>query len=141
MRSPNQDLSPENRAIPEAESEERKVFDLEERTALLGEAVVKFAHRFPRTPVFGPLVNQLVRSSTSIGANYMEACGAESGKDFDHKIAICRKESNETLHWLRMIVAANPEVKVECRRLWSEAHELALIFSAILRKRRARLRP
>ena len=60
--------------------------------------------------------------------------GAESKKDFKHKIAICKKEAKETMHWLRMIAKANPNKSEECRRLWKEAHELTLIFSAILKK-------
>jgi hypothetical protein len=58
--------------------------------------------------------------------------GAESKKDFRHKIGICKKESKETKHWLRMIEKANPSKNVECRRLAQEAHELTLIFSSIL---------
>jgi len=84
-----------------------------------------------RNEVNSPLTNQLVRSSTSIGANYMEADGAESRRDFQHKIAICKKESKETMHWLRMMATANPQEKTACQKLWREAHELALIFSAI----------
>jgi four helix bundle protein len=62
----------------------------------------------------------------------MEADGAESKKDFRHKIAICKKEAKETKHWLRMIRKANPHKAVECQKLWQEAHELTLIFSSIL---------
>jgi len=78
-----------------------------------------------------PLV-YLVEAGTSVGANYMEADGAESKKDFRHKIAICKKEAKETKHWLRMIRKANPQKAVECYKLWQEAHELTLIFSSIL---------
>jgi len=62
----------------------------------------------------------------------MEADGAESKKDFQHKIAICKKESKETKHWLRMIAKANPGRRDECQHLWKEAQELTLIFSSIL---------
>lgn len=62
----------------------------------------------------------------------MEADGAESKKDFRHKMAICKKEAKETKHWLRMIVKANPDRKEDCKVLWREAQELTLIFSAIL---------
>jgi four helix bundle protein len=62
----------------------------------------------------------------------MEADGAESKKDFRHKIGICKKESKETKHWLRMIDKANPTKNVECRKLAQEAQELTLIFSSIL---------
>jgi len=107
-------------------------YDLEERTALFGEAVIEFARSLPKDVINLELVKQIVRSGTSIGANYMEADGAESKKDFRHKIAICKKEGKETKHWLRMIVKANPERKEQCRVLWQEAQELTLIFSSIL---------
>ncbi len=64
----------------------------------------------------------------------MEADAAESGRDFKHKIAICKKESKESMHWLRMIAKANPDKADECRILWKEAHELCLIFSSIIKK-------
>jgi four helix bundle protein len=108
-------------------------FDLEDRTARFGESTVRFAGQLRKTTVSLPLISQLVRSATSVGANYMEADGAESKKDFRHKIAICRKEAKETMHWLRMVVAAEPDARAECRLFWQEAHELALIFSAIIK--------
>ena len=110
----------------------KKSYDLEERTGQFGESIIDFAKTLPRDRINDELVRQIVRSGTSIGANYMEADAAESKKDFRHKIAICRKESKETKHWLRMIVKANPEKRDECKKLWSEAQELTLIFSAIL---------
>ena len=110
----------------------KKKYDLEERTALFGEAIINFAKSLSRSIVNDPLIRQVVRSGTSIGANYMEADGAESKKDFRHKIAICKKESKETKHWLRMIVKANPDSKDECKILWKEAQEFTLIFSSIL---------
>ena len=66
----------------------------------------------------------------------MEADGAESKKDFRHKIALCKKEAKETKHWLRMLAKANPDKKDECRTIWNEAQELTLIFSAILLPRK-----
>lgn len=116
-------------------SNDKKKYDLEERTAKFGEVIITFAMSLPNNAVSHQLINQIVRSGTSIGANYMEANSAESKKDFRHKIGICRKESKETLHWLRMIAMANTNKANECRKLWKEAHELVLIFSAILRKR------
>ena len=113
-----------------------KVFDLEERTALFGEDIIRFARELKRDPVNTPLISQIVRSGTSVGANYMEAGAAQSGKDFDHKIGICKKEARETMHWLRMLVAADDSARPDCRALWREAHELTMIFSAILKKRR-----
>ena len=110
------------------------IFDLEERTALFGESVIGFAKRVPHNSVTHPLISQIVRSSTSVGANYCEADDAGSKKDFKYKIGICRKEARETKHWLRMIATAAPELKSEARTLWQEAKELHLIFAAIWRK-------
>lgn len=115
---------------------DKKKYDLEERTAKFGEDVIKFACALPSTSVNRPLISQIVRSGTSIGANYMEADGAESKKDFQHKIGICKKESKETMHWFRMIAMANSTKKDDCRKLWKEAHELSLIFSSIIKKKK-----
>jgi len=96
----------------------RLEFDLEERTAVFGEAVIHFAKKIPKNSVTLPLISQVVRSGTSVPANYCEADDAVSKKDFKNKIGICRKEARETKLWLRMIVAAEPELKVEARKLW-----------------------
>ncbi len=114
----------------------QKPYDLEERTAAFGEGVIEFIRSLPDTQINRPLVSQVVRSGTSIGANYMEADAATSKKDFQHTIGLAKKESKETMHWLRMIAKANPDKRVECRALWREAHELALIFSSILRAKK-----
>jgi len=106
-------------------------YDLEERTANFGEHVIDFVRTIRKNEINHPLISQIVRSATSIGANYMEANGASSRKDFKNKIYICRKESNETKHWLRMIAKANEDKKDDCRKLWAEAHELTLIFAKI----------
>ena len=116
---------------------DKKKYDLEERTALFGEIVIEFAKTLPRDPINNPLISQIVRSGTSIGANYAEADGAESKKDFRHKISICKKESKETKHWFRMIAKANPHKKNMCQKLWAEAQELTLIFSSILRSKKS----
>lgn len=110
-----------------------KNYDLEERTAQFGEAVIEFIKKIPQSPVTLPLISQLVRAGTSIGANYCEADDAESKKDFKHKIGICKKEARETKHWLRMITVACPTLKTEAKKLSQEAKELNLIFNAIIR--------
>jgi four helix bundle protein len=115
----------------EIQSSNGKIYDLEERTAKFGELVIEFMKTLERNEINRPLIGQLVDAGTSVGANYMEADGAESKKDFRHKIAICKKESKEAKHWLRMIRKANPSKGVECNKLWQEAHELTLIFSSI----------
>jgi four helix bundle protein len=110
-----------------------RAFDLEERTATFGKAVIRFAKTLPTTAVTRSIVSQLVRSATSVGANYCEADDAESRLDFKHKIGICKKEAREVGHWLRMAVEAVPEAKDAARPLWLEARELNLIFNAIVR--------
>lgn len=118
----------------ETRNSKSKTFDLEERTAKFGEQVISFCKAMPLNEITRPLVNQLIRSATSIGANYMEANGADSKNDFRAKISICKKESKETMHWLRMTWYAEADKIVEAKRLWQEAKELSLIFGAINRK-------
>jgi four helix bundle protein len=109
-------------------------YDLEERSALFGEAVIGFAKKVPINVVTYPLIDQVVRAGTSIGANYVEADEAVSKKEFRFKIGTCKKEAKESKHWLRMIAAAEESMKPEARVLWQEAKELHLIFCAIYRK-------
>src|SRR3989338_3340862 len=106
-------------------------YDLEERTARFGESVIVFCKTSPQDPISKPIISQLVRSGTSIGANYMEANGASSKRDFGNKIFICKKEAQETKHWLRMMAKCLPERKEEIRKLWQEAQELTMIFQKI----------
>jgi len=70
-------------------------YDLIERTSLFGEQIILFVKKISDTTTSKPIKNQLVQSGTSIGANYMEADGAESGRDFNHKLSICKKEAKE----------------------------------------------
>ena len=109
--------------------------DLMERTALFGETVVRFAKKIPHTPENIRLISQLVGAGTSVGANYCEADDSVSGKDFKKSIGTCRKESKETMFFLRMIAASEESLKDEARRIWREAKELNLIFGSIWRKK------
>jgi four helix bundle protein len=107
-------------------------YDLEERTAQFGEDIIALCRQMKPNNIVNPLINQIVRSGTSIGANYMEANGSSSKKDFANKIFICKKECQETKHWLRMLAACKIEsTEDEIRRLWKEAQELTLIFQKI----------
>jgi four helix bundle protein len=111
-------------------------YDLEERTAKFAENVIDLVKSVKLSPVNNRIVDQLVGSSGSIGANYCEANEAESKKDFSHKIGISKKEIKETKHWLRLLARAESDKAPEIRKLWAEAHELMLIFSKILIKSR-----
>ena len=113
-----------------------RVYDLEERTAQFGEAVIEFLKLIPVTPITKSLIEQLVRSSTSVGANYCEADDSGTKREFRHRISICKRESRESKHWLRMIAKGVPERRDSARTLWQEAQELNLIFSAIYRAKK-----
>lgn len=115
-------------------------YDLEERTAKFGEDIIEFAKKIPKTPITLPLITQLIKAGTSVGANYCEADCAETKKDFEHKLGICKKESKESRHWFRMIAKAVPELKDDARKYWREANELNLIFSSIVNKSRKKIK-
>jgi four helix bundle protein len=115
----------------EVQNQKDKKYDLVERTAVFGESMIDFLKTVEKHEITRPLINQCIRSATSIGANYMEADCAESKKDFRHKIGICKKESKETMHWMRMIARATGK-EAECRVLWKEAQEFTFIFAAII---------
>lgn len=109
-------------------------FDLEDRTSIFGESVINFVKLIPKSPINLPLISQLVRAGTSVGANYCEANESISKKEFQHRISICLKEAKETKYWIRMVVTAEPQLRDDAGKLWLEAKELHLIFAAIRRK-------
>jgi four helix bundle protein len=122
-----------NAPIIREEPSDKRVYDLEERTARFGEAVVDFARTIPQDAVTNRIINQLVGAGTSVGANYVEADDAVSKKEFLKSIGTCKKEVRKAKHFLRMAVRAVPELKPEACKLWLEARELHLIFSKIWR--------
>lgn len=106
-------------------------YNLEERTAIFSERIIDLCRKAPKDIITIPIINQLIRAGTSIGANYCEANGASSKKDFKNKIFICKKESKETKYWLRILARSVKELVNECRELWSEAQEFTMMFSKI----------
>ncbi len=106
-------------------------YDLEERTAKLAENIIRLCKKIKITIINRDIISQLIKSATSIAANYCEADDAESKKDFRHKIGICKKESRETKHWLRMLAVSNYELKDNIKTLWLESKEINLIFNSI----------
>ena len=91
------------------------VYDLEERTARFGEAVIDFTKKIPRDPVTERIITQLIGAGTSVGANYTEADDSVSKREFLKCIATCKKEARETKFFLRMSVRAVPKLKPEAR--------------------------
>jgi four helix bundle protein len=107
-------------------------YDLEERTAKFSLSLINFCKVVKTTLTNENIIKQVLRSGTSVGANYREANGATSKTDFKSKIHICKKEANETLYWLRLLANEIEEKqKIVVRELWTESKELLLIFSKI----------
>ena len=107
-------------------------YDLEERCSVFWEHIIDLITKVPRNIVTRPIISQLIRSSTSIWANYMEANQASSPRDFKHKANISKKEANESKHWIRMLARACPWIKEKCLKCWNEANELTKIFYKIV---------
>jgi four helix bundle protein len=111
-----------------------KRYDLESRTLQFAKDVRVFINQLPKTIVTIEDGKQVVRSSGSIGANYIEANEALSKKDFKMRIMICRKESKETCYWLELLVIDSGNLESQRVKLLQEATELRKIFGAILEK-------
>jgi four helix bundle protein len=113
------------------------MYDLEDRTLKLAVAVRNYANLLPKTIANIEDTKQLIRSSGSIGANYIEANGALGRKDFLMRIRISRKEAKETIYWLNIILKTNnlnSDIKSKGESLIKETGEIRNILSAILKK-------
>lgn len=112
-----------------------KVFDLEKRTFKFAKEIALFCRKLPKTGSNIEYLKQVIRSSGSVGANYIEANEALSKKDFVMRIKISRKEAKESGYWIRLIVETNDEkFKEEGIGLHNESTELKKIFSSIIEK-------
>jgi four helix bundle protein len=112
-----------------------KPYDLEDRTFEYAKAVRTFIKVLPKT--LGNIEDgkQLIRSSGSIGANYIEANEALSKKDFLYRVKLCRKESKESRFWIKLLDTENNETLLKMKhKLASEATELMKIFGSIVTK-------
>ena len=110
-------------------------YDLEERTFQLAKSISLFIKSLPKTIANVEYSRQVIRSSSSVGANYIEANESLGKKDFVKHLRISRKEAKESIYWLRLILETNDEnIAVECKKLIQEATEIKKIFSAIIEK-------
>jgi four helix bundle protein len=109
-------------------------YDLEERTLAFAKRAIRFCRALPKTVVDGEMARQLVRSCTSVGANYREANESLGKKDFLMRIRICRKEAKESGYWLRLVEPASPDLRTEQQWLLQESTELMRIFGSIITK-------
>ena len=111
-----------------------KKYDLEDRTLEFGKRIIHLAKVLPKNSINFNLLDQVVRSGTSMGANYREANETETKKDFLFRMRICRKEGKETIYWLNLIIEANPDFADRIKLLLEETIELVKIFASILEK-------
>ena len=109
-------------------------YDLEKRTFHFAEDVRKLIKLLPRILSNIEDGKQLIRSSGSVGANYIEANEALSKKDFTYRIKICRKEAKESRYWLKLLSIDDVKLNQKRSRLFQEATELMKIFGAIVKK-------
>lgn len=105
--------------------------ELEERTKRFSFDVIRFLESLPKNYLGEVMGRQLLRSATSIGANYREANRGESRADFIHKISLAEKEAGESLYWLELMREAGLGASAKCQKLLREADELVAIFTLI----------
>ena len=106
--------------------------DLEQRLLNFAIKIIQFVNSLPKNFNVQSIYTQLIKATTSMGANYGESQEAETKKDFRHKVAISRKEARETRFWLRLLLKLYPKKKKEILELGHEAKEYNLIFNAII---------
>ena len=110
-----------------------KIYDLEERTYQFAKSIAQYVKKLPKRSTNFEYVKQLVRSSGSVGANYIEANEALGDKDFLMRVRISRKEAKESAYWLRLIVETNDKkFSEEGKKYYQEAIELKKILSSII---------
>jgi len=116
------------------EAKIKKRYDLEERTFRFARSVIDFIGVLPKTIINTEIIKQVIRSSGSVGANYIEANEALSKKDFTFRIKICRKEAKETLYWLKLLDVKGNSISQKQQALIGEVTELMKIFGSIIEK-------
>ena len=106
--------------------------NLEDRTTRFGEETIDLLQKLPTSLKWRSLVDHLLRSSTTVGAHYLEAEAASSKLELKSKLILCLTRSKETRHWLRMIAKAEPAAREQAGKLWRESQELIFIFSSLI---------
>ena len=124
--------------IVREEPRAKPVYDLEERTARFGEAVIDFAKKIPRDPVTERIITQLIGAGTSVGANYTEADDSVSKREFLKCIATCKKEARETKFFLRMSVRRSSKTKTRSARAVDGSQRVAPDLRENLANRKTR---
>ncbi len=110
------------------------IFDLEDRTLIFAKRVIRLCKEIPPSIVNSKLIDQLIRSYGSVGANYREANDSTGKKDFLFRLRISRKESKETVFWLELIIEANDSFRSKTEILIDECTQIRNILSTIISK-------
>jgi len=110
------------------------IFDLEDRTLIFTKRVIRLCKELPPSIVNSKLIDQLIRLSGSVGANYREANDSTGKKDFLFRLRISRKESKETVFWLELIIEANDSFRSKTEILIDECTQIRNILSTIINK-------
>lgn len=113
--------------------------DIGERVFSFAARVLKMTQSLPKTYVNVAIINQIIRSVTSIGANIEEARGAHTKTDFTYSMNIAKKEARETLYWLRLIAEMNPILSSKLGLLLKENEEIIKILTTIVKKAKPRI--
>lgn len=113
--------------------------DLKDRTKAFALDIIKLCSKFPNKPEFWIISRQLMRSGTSVGANYRSACRGKSRPDFIAKLSIVEEEADESLFWLELINEIWPDEKEEIRRLMHEANTITGIMVRSKKTARSRM--
>ena len=110
--------------------------ELKERTKQFALGIIRFTESLPRTRTADVLGGQLLRSGTSVGANYRSACRAKSVADFIAKMGIVEEEADESIYWLELLIGAKVVDATETELLIKEAKELLAITIASIKTAR-----
>ena len=113
--------------------------DLKRRTKIFAVEIIKLVESLPKTRISNVITNQILRSGTSVGANYRAVVRAKPDKDFIHKLKICEEESNETIYWLELIEESGLLKNEVTRGFIKEADELTAIFVACINTKRTNI--
>jgi four helix bundle protein len=118
------------------ESNQKPVYDLEERTFIFAKKTRVILRKIPRNSLNEDDIKQLIRASGSVGANYIEANESLSKKDFHYRVKVCRKEAKECSFWIRLLMEFpnGKEIADELNNLNIESIELKKIFSSLCEK-------
>lgn len=116
------------------ENKSSKHYDLEDRTLKFAKEIIGFVNESPKTMANLEIVKQAIRSSGSVGANYIEANESLGKKDFAMRIRICRKEAKESRYWLHLIEINAENLEKKRQVLINEITELMKIFGSIVEK-------